>query len=168
MDRIVYILLIIFLVLIVFWLNNFHNINTIPLNSFEIKNMEIFIGNNTYNTTIYVAATPKEQEQGYMNVSISNYSCKYKCGMLFPFTNMSYVCFWMKNTEFPIKQIWLKQINKTKNYTIYSIVKIANALPYNTTPICAYGSAVLEIPSQYNINGLNVSKISNKTIFKIN
>jgi len=125
-------------------------------------NLTIKTNNSTYNTTVYEAITQAEQEQGYMNVSIvgENVECKDNCGMLFPFNTSQESCFWMKDTEFPIKQIWLNYSNGEAK-----VVYIENASPYSTNIVCAYGNAVLELPMNYTINSLSVSKIGYGDLF---
>jgi len=124
--------------------------------------LTIIASNNTYNTTIYEAITQAEQEQGYMNVSIvgKNVECKNNCGMLFPFNTPQESCFWMKDTEFQIKQIWLNESGGEAR-----VVYIENASPYSTNIVCAYGNAVLELPMNYTISNLSVSKIGYNALF---
>ena len=56
--------------------------------------------------------------------------------MLFAFSNYSNVCFWMENTEIPLKQIWIAANG--------SVVNESDAVPYSTALICHNGKAVLE------------------------
>ena len=124
------------------------------------------VGNGvSYNTTVYLASTYSEQLQGYMNVSIpsGNYSCREECGMLFAFNSTEEECFWMENSEFPITQIWL---NRT-NGSYYVVTAVADAQPYSRDSICHIGRDVLEIPSQYSVDGLNVSKITDGYIVRV-
>ncbi|MGC8496134.1 MAG: DUF192 domain-containing protein [Candidatus Micrarchaeia archaeon] len=146
-----------------------HGTNYNQLASLQVAPFRIFNGGKSYNTSVYLAITASQQAQGYMNVSInsSNMSCNQRCGMLFPFGSMQYVCFWMKNTKFPIRQFWLKEVNSTANGTFYSVVKAENASPYNLSSICGTGNAVLELPLNYRIKGLNVSAIGQNNIFEM-
>lgn len=90
----------------------------------------------------YVATTPTEQQQGYMNATsigdCKGYPSSYDTpciGMIFEFTNNSNECFWMKNTKLPLKQAWIS--NSVVTY-------IYNATPYSTAAICHTGEQVLE------------------------
>ena len=112
------------------------------LDELRAVNASIIYNGTYYNATFYVAATAQQQEQGYMNVSQPASPCSAYCGMLFPFAGYVQSCFWMKNTRFPIRQIWLEESSPG----VYGITLIANATPYNT---------------------LNVSLINSKYILKI-
>ena len=85
----------------------------------------------------YLAANLTQQEQGYMNqTGIGDCNGIKPCiGMLFVFQNSSSQCFWMKNTEIPLKQVWINN---------GAITRIYNATPYSTDVICGYGNWVLE------------------------
>jgi uncharacterized membrane protein (UPF0127 family) len=99
-----------------------------------------------------------------MNYSKPNNTCYSKCGMLFPFAYYTESCFWMKNTYFPIRQMWLKSIGNNS----YIVTYVFDAKPLNTTPVCSYGNAVLEIPSNEKIDNLiNASSIGIGDIIKI-
>jgi uncharacterized membrane protein (UPF0127 family) len=89
----------------------------------------------------YLAATPQQQQQGYMNATgIGDCNGHSPClGMLFVFQNYSNLCFWMENTRIPLEQTWL-----TLNNSAYTATYTYNATPYDTTPICHNGAAVLE------------------------
>ncbi|HVC58309.1 MAG TPA: DUF192 domain-containing protein [Candidatus Acidoferrales bacterium] len=94
-------------------------------------------GVNT-NYGVYLADTENLAERGYMNQS-SIGDCKgiSPCmGMLFYFQNTTSLCFWMKNTEIPLRQYWLDN-NMTVIYAY-------NAVPESTHGQCYVGSGVLE------------------------
>jgi uncharacterized membrane protein (UPF0127 family) len=146
-------------------LANSHNANYYSqLNQLSSLNASIVYNSISYNTTFYAAETVQQQEQGYMNVSQPSSTCFKDCGMVFTFSGYMQTCFWMKNTEFPIKQLWLREISPG----IYNITAIVNATPYNTTPICNTGNDVLELPSNEIIDGLlNVSMINRNYVIRI-
>ncbi len=105
---------------------------------FNTSAIRIVYGENTLQGNAYIAASPQQQYQGYMNsTSIGNCSGKGNCiGMLFVFQNQSEECFWMKNTIIPLRQLWIDQ---------NGIVEYAyNASPYSTKTVCAQGEYVLE------------------------
>ena len=112
-----------------------------PLNQyFGTALVKISSGNTTYFGSVYIAANLSQQERGYMNsTSIGNCgnASTYKCvGMLFVFENDSVECFWMENTQMPLRQLWINN-----NYTV---VYAYNASPYSTSSICYPGMYVLE------------------------
>lgn len=87
---------------------------------------------------VYLAANLSQQLQGYMNQS-SLGDCKNKLpciGMLFEFENYTNLCFWMKNTPLPLKQVWINQ-----NYTV---THIYYGSPNSTAIECYPGQYVLE------------------------
>lgn len=94
----------------------------------------------------YVAQTPQQQEQGYMNQTwLGDCDKNYPCiGMLFLIGNQSNICFWMKNTKIPLKQIWVAS-NET-------VVYIYNATPYSSATACSPGAVVLETNQNFTIN----------------
>lgn len=155
----------IIVVILTVGLANFHNANPYSqLNQLSSLNASIVYNSISYNTTFYAAETAQQQEQGYMNVSQPSSTCFKDCGMIFTFSGYMQTCFWMKNTKFPIKQLWLKEISPG----IYNITAIANATPYNTTSICNMGNDVLELPSNEIIDGLlNVSMINRDYVIRI-
>jgi len=161
-KRIAIVLAALILVLLTFSLTLQQKAMTNQLSLLKSCDLAIIANNNIYNTTIYEAITQAEQEQGYMNVSIvgKNVECKNNCGMLFPFNTLQESCFWMKNTEFPIKQIWLNESGGEAK-----VVYIENASPYSTNIVCGYGNAVLELPMNYTISNLSVSKIGYDALF---
>ncbi len=87
---------------------------------------------------VYVADTPQLQALGYMYAnSTGNCMAHSPClGMVFPFSNYSSQCFWMKNTRIPLRQTWFNR----SGYAVY----IYNATPNSTLAVCQYGSFVLE------------------------
>ncbi|MCW6159998.1 MAG: DUF192 domain-containing protein [Candidatus Micrarchaeales archaeon] len=105
---------------------------------FGISHVLVISNNSTENYTVYVASNISQQEQGYMNqTSIGDCGGEANClGMLFPFGYQGEECFWMKNTEIPLKQMWIAG----NGLITYS----ADAVPYSTSVICANGSMVLE------------------------
>ena len=105
---------------------------------FGISRMLVISNNSTENYTVYVASNISQQERGYMNqTSLGDCGGGANClGMLFLFDHQGEECFWMKNTEIPLKQMWIA----SNGMITYS----ANAVPYSTSVICANGSMVLE------------------------
>ncbi|MEM3415627.1 MAG: DUF192 domain-containing protein [Thermoproteota archaeon] len=115
----------------------------IPLSAFPVGEFELFhhsiingsewwwwtANENIYKT--YLATTPQEQAQGFMNQSNSGLG-----SMVFIFNNDSSHCFWMKNTEFNLTVAWINQ----SGYVQF----VAKMRAENTTPICADGKYVLE------------------------
>ena len=93
----------------------------------------------------YVAENLSQQREGYMNQpSLGDCGGRSPCiGMLFQFHNTSDYCFWMKNTEIPLKQIWIAQ----NGLVVYT----ANAAPYSTQNICYIGTSVLETATNSSI-----------------
>ncbi len=57
-------------------------------------------------------------------------------GMLFVYTSEQPLCFWMENTEIPLKQVWINAAG--------SVVAVYNATPYSTNSVCSNGEYVLE------------------------
>ena len=57
-------------------------------------------------------------------------------GMLFVYTSEQPLCFWMENTEIPLKQVWINPAG--------SVVAVYNATPYSTNSVCSNGEYVLE------------------------
>ncbi len=105
---------------------------------FRISHMLVISSNSTENYTVYVASNISQQEQGYMNqTGLGDCGGGVNClGMLFLFGSQGEECFWMKNTEIPLKQMWIA----SNGMITYS----ADAVPYSTSVICANGSMVLE------------------------
>jgi uncharacterized membrane protein (UPF0127 family) len=99
----------------------------------------IALDQNELNRTVnvYLAISYQQQENGLMNQStMGNCNGRGNCyGMLFLFPSNSNLCFWMKNTIMPLKQIWI-----TNN----TITAIENATPYSTVSYCHNGDEVLE------------------------
>ncbi|MGC8649060.1 MAG: DUF192 domain-containing protein [Candidatus Micrarchaeia archaeon] len=131
--------------------NNIYNTQQNQLLSiFPVR--EIVLANNINNTKnyyyVYIAATPKLMEQGYMNsTTLGNCDNKGNClGMLFLFNTSQNICMWMKNTEIPLKQIWFNSNG--------AIVYEVNALPYSTNAICHYGQFVLETNRSIPLNDI--------------
>lgn len=112
--------------------------------------------NNTTTSTysVYLALTPQQQQEGYMNVStIGNCNNTGSClGMLFVFSNYSDECFWMKNTAIPLRQTWINQ----SGYPVYSYV----GKPLSTEPICSYGQYVIETLPNTTISGYITTNLS--------
>ena len=88
---------------------------------------------------VWVASTLKQQNTGMMN----RYSFEGEYGMLFVYQSQQQLCFWMENTPIPMRQVWINQ----SGY----VTAVYNATPYNTTPVCSYGTYVLEMPENENI-----------------
>ncbi|MEM3858693.1 MAG: DUF192 domain-containing protein [Candidatus Micrarchaeaceae archaeon] len=134
---------------------NYMNHFTIPLSAFPVGEFALFhhsiingsewwwwtANENIYKT--YLATTPIEQTQGFMNQSTSGLG-----NMVFIFNNDSSHCFWMKNTEFPLTVAWINQ----SGYVQF----IANMQAENTTPICADGKYVLESTEFNDTNTISI------------
>jgi uncharacterized membrane protein (UPF0127 family) len=106
--------------------------------TFNVTRIVITHGNTTSMYYVYIAQNLYQQELGYMNqTSLGDCAAHSPClGMLFQFQNTSDYCFWMENTEIPLKQVWISQ-NGTVIYE-------ANATPYSVQNICHVGISVLE------------------------
>ena len=113
-----------------------------PINN-QIRNEQVnaitieYSNGTNARENVYIANTPIEQATGlmYMN-SMENCNGIGNCyGMLFVFPNSSDECFWMKNTEMPLKQFWIYN-----NTIIYEI----RGIPYSLKSFCHYGNYVLE------------------------
>lgn len=113
-------------------------------------------GSNSLTYGVYLALTPLQQQIGLMNVSsIGNCDGLGNCiGMLFVFQNVSQQCFWMKNTEIPLKQDWIT------NGTVTSQV---NATAYSTVAYCHQGNMVLETATNSSI-GLGYQVVANLNV----
>ncbi len=98
--------------------------------------VSIVISNTTYYA--YLANTPALQEEGYMNATaLGNCDAYIPCiGMLFAFQNQTDLCFWMKNTQIPLRQTWLNQ----SGYPAYTYI----GTPYSKQVICSEGQYVIE------------------------
>jgi len=114
--------------------------SNISLNEFPVRTISLTNKANNTKTdyNVYIAATPLLMQKGYMNATnLGNCDNKGNClGMLFVFNTSQDICMWMKNTEIPLNQIWFNSNG--------IIVKEAEAKPYSTNEICAYGEFVLE------------------------
>ncbi len=118
------------------------------LNSgFNVTNVTISSGNSAVAYHAYLAITPQQQADGYMNVSTTgNCDGLGNCiGMVFVFPAYGSQCFWMKNTALHLKQTWLD----AKGYP----VSVYNATPYSQVPRCGYGQYVVETLRNFTING---------------
>ncbi len=122
--------------------------STALLNSrFNVTNITISSGNNTRMYHAYLAITPQQQAEGYMNVStIGDCDGMGNCiGMIFVFPSYGSQCFWMKNTALNLKITWLD----AKGYP----AAVYNATPYSQVPRCNYGQYVVETLRNSTING---------------
>lgn len=116
---------------------------TIPPNGaslnreFEVTQISITQQNATSDYYAYLALNQSQQQLGYMNqTSLGNCNGHSPCiGMLFLFSGENTYCFWMKNTEIPLEQIWFNTNTETHVYT---------GQPYSTATACYPGFAVLE------------------------
>lgn len=118
------------------------------LNSrFNVTNIMISSGNSTKIYHAYLAITPQQQAEGYMNVSaIGDCGGLGNCvGMVFVFPSYGSQCFWMKNTALRLKQTWLDADG--------SPVSVYNATPYSQVVRCGYGQYVVETLTNFTING---------------
>jgi len=124
--------------------------NMLPLSLYYgSANITIYNGSHAALEQVWIAGTPKQQAEGMMNRM--DFGGKY--GMLFVFNSQQPLCFWMKDTEIPLKQIWINQSNH--------VTDIYSAQPYNTSSVCAYGTYVLEIPINESVGvgySINISK----------
>ncbi len=111
------------------------------LNStFNVVQLNIQLnGTNTPSTYYaYVATTQAQQEQGYMNqTNLGDCRGMSPCiGMLFVFNTTYNLCFWMKNTGLPLKQLWIA----TNGTVVYEY----DGAPYSTEAVCYTAQSVLE------------------------
>ena len=116
--------------------------------TFNVITIALIHNGQTTDYYAYIAQNLPQQEQGYMNqTSLGNCNGHSPCvGMLFLFKNTSNYCFWMENTEIPLRQSWISQ-NGT-------VVYATDATPYSIQSICSVGIAVLETsPNQSIIAG---------------
>ncbi len=113
---------------------------------FRVSNVTVSGSGTARDYSVYVASNYSQQAQGYMNqTSLGDCTGRPNClGMLFVFGYQGDECFWMKNTEIALKQLWISD-NGVVTYS-------ANAIPYSTTSICASGSMVLETSPVANIS----------------
>ncbi len=118
------------------------------LNSrFGVANITEHYNNATTTRSVYLALTPQQQQEGYMNVStIGDCNNTGQCiGMLFVFQNQTNLCFWMENTAIQLRQTWLNQ----SGYPTYTYV----GTPYSTQLTCSYGKYVIETEPNISIIG---------------
>lgn len=122
--------------------------STVLLNArFGTTNATVTEGNIIDHYHVYVAITPNQLSEGYMNVSsMGNCGGLGNCiGMVFIFPGYSSQCFWMKNTELKLKMTWLNSLGQpTATY---------NATPFSQMPVCHYAQYVLETPRNFTLNG---------------
>lgn len=141
-----------------------HQLQLSTLDSiFNVTNVTVQYpaGQNTSNSTsyyAYFAQTTAQQELGYMNQTwIGDCNMHAPClGMVFDIGNQSNICFWMKNTEIPLKQIWISNTG--------TVTYIYNGIPYSTVSICSPGTYVLETSINSTIAPGDIITISNQTI----
>jgi uncharacterized protein len=102
----------------------------------------VSVGGYSYN--VLLAFNQSQWERGLMNYT---FSCTEPgaCtnGMLFVFPYNGSECFWMKDTPQPLYQVWISGNVVTNVY---------NAVPEDTTSVCAYGNEVLELYSRLPLN----------------
>lgn len=121
----------------------------------HIAELMLVYGNGSAGyVNVYVASSTAEQERGLMyQRSMGSCGGLGDCyGMLFVFPNASDECFWMKNTEMPLKQFWI-----TSNL----ITAQVNGTPYSTKTYCNTGGWVLEAPANSTLglgNGVYLEK----------
>lgn len=110
----------------------------------EITMHSTYISSNYF---VYTAITPSQLQQGYMNVSnTGDCNNKGRCiGMLFEFPSESSECFWMENTQIPLKQTWIN----ASGYPVYTY----NGTPLSTQAVCHDGKYVLETNPNFSVYG---------------
>lgn len=118
--------------------NGANNVHKSLDSYFNISGVQLYSGNGVENYTVYIASNSSQQQRGYMNqTGIGDCGGAENClGMLFVFRTQSVWCFWMENTEIPLRQSWIA----TNGTVTYSAV----AVPYSTANVCANGTMVLE------------------------
>ena len=121
--------------------------NSLLNSRFSVSNLTEHSVNGISTYSVYIANTPSQQEEGYMNVSTTgNCDNRGTClGMVFVFKNYTNQCFWMKNTAIALRQTWINQ----SGYPVYSYV----GKPFSLQPICSYGKYVIETMPNASING---------------
>lgn len=122
--------------------------------AFNVTQLSISSVGSTSNYWAYVASTYSQQTEGYMNQSsLGDCHGKNPCiGMVFTSTSYNSMCFWMKNTLIPLKQVWV-----APNGTITAIY---NATPLSTSVVCHMGSMVLETSPSQDINSSDVIQLT--------
>ncbi len=135
-----------------YWFGQNHTLNAQQsialLNSrFNVTNVTVYNGNRIRTYHAYLAASPAQQAEGYMNVStIGNCDGMGGCiGMVFAFDQYGTQCFWMENTALRLKQTWLDY----NGYPAYSY----NATPFSKAVLCHAGTYVVETLQNFTING---------------
>lgn len=110
-------------------------------NPYTVGTITLHSNNLTVLGNVYLALTLPQQEAGLMNASsIGSCNGEGDCvGMLFVFNGTQELCFWMKNTIMPLRQVWI-----AANGTV---VNIYNATPQSTASVCYDGEMVLEVPA---------------------
>lgn len=154
----VLLLVIVLIAILLVYVKSTENTSTIPTTSYattinsenlnsEFNITRVSVSYNNTNTTYYayLASTINQQLLGYMNQSsIGNCNGMSPClGMLFLFNSSQNLCFWMKNTEIPLNQVWVAQNG--------SVVQEYIGTPYSTAVVCATGIAVIETSTNQSI-----------------
>ncbi len=85
---------------------------------------------------VYVADNVVKWSIGYMNVSTYDPRGVGAVGMIFLFPTNSTYCFWMKNTQIPLKIVWVAGTSPTA---------LSYGRPLDATPVCGFGDKVLEL-----------------------
>ncbi len=118
-----------------------YSVNLLPLGAYYQKgSITISNGTASLNRSVWLAESQTQLTTGMM--WRQDFGGAY--GMLFVFPAQQPLCFWMENTVIPLEQAWI-------NGSGY-VTAVYEAPALNTTPICAPGKYVLELPANASLS----------------
>lgn len=108
---------------------------------------KVNISNQTYR--VLLATNQTQQLDGLMYATEADLQGLNVSGMMFVFQRSADECFWMSNTQIPLRQAWIES-----NVIVY----VYSATPYSTASKCYNGDEVLEVPAGSNVP-VNVGEV---------